>query len=86
MRTAPANRGDLESPICDISLMASVTCTVMEGFLKNLAASRGMTGANTEKLVISIEADFEDLTFCIYHLSTMAKALNRLYQTEAVAS
>jgi hypothetical protein len=69
----------LEDPISNLTLMASVTCTIMEGFAENLAVSRGMTGASVEKLVISIEGDFEELAFCIYQLNSMTKDLSKLY-------
>ena len=78
---------DLESPIGDLSLMVSVTCTMMEVFQKDMASSRTLTGASVESVVKAIEREFEELTFCIYQVNSMSKALERSYfaKTEAAA-
>jgi hypothetical protein len=77
---------DLESPIIDLSLMASVTATMTETFVKALEASRDID-ASIGSVVESLEREFEELTFCIYHLNTMTKSLSKLYlaELEAVA-
>lgn len=87
MTDSTSNHSDLESPISDLVLMASVTCTIMEGFLKNVRACEDLTGASVEKVVKTIEAESDELTFCVYHLNSLMQALSRLYfaETEAVA-
>lgn len=74
---------DLESPIGDLSLMVSVTCTMMEVFSKDMQSSRSLTGASVENVVKSIEREFEELMFCIYQVNSMAKALERRYFAES---
>jgi hypothetical protein len=77
---------DLESPISDLSMMVGVTCTIMESFSTGLEASRDLTDVSVGAVVKSIECEFEELMFCVYHLNSMTKALSRLYFAEPGAA
>ena len=70
---------DLESPIGDLRLMASIACTMMEVFSKELQASGDMTEASVESVLKSIEQDFEAVMFCVYEVHRRAHDLEHRY-------
>ena len=70
---------DLESPIGDLRLMASIACTMMEVFSQELQASGNMNEASVESVLKSIEQEFEAVMFCVYEVHKRAHDLERRY-------